>query len=193
MPGTNPKPLLATVLLAVVVAGCNDSTTAPAEPLNQEEAEALFDGVLELASDTMPDIISMTADGGVLACPLGGQATVVFDIQEGMSGDTASLSTNIMLDPQGCVLSSDGYEFTVDGNPNIQLAVEIAIVTSTFEFLVDGSLTGGLDWRLDDRSGTCMFDLVFDADIDPSQVEPTPTGGTYSGTLCGMEVELEAG
>ena len=102
-----------------------------------------------------------------------------------MAADTARLTTNVTLDPDGCVLSSEGYEFTVDGNPNFNFTLTLGIVASTFEFFVEGSATGGLDWTLDDRSGTCMIDLTFG--LDQSGPEPAAIA---SGTMCGLEVEF---
>ena len=102
-----------------------------------------------------------------------------------MVADTSRLITNTRLDPDGCVLSSDGYEFTVDGNPNVLITLSIGIVEGTLEFFVDGSMTGGLDWKLDDRSGTCMIDLTFGVTL--SGIDAT---GTVSGTMCGLEVEF---
>ena len=191
MPKPNSLSLYA-LLLAVTLGACQDSTTEPAEPLNMEEAEALYFGMSVMLADTTPEIISMTPDGGVFACPLGGQAAVTLETSEETAGDTSSLITNTTVNPERCVLSSEGYEFTLDGNPHVQLALTIAIVTSTFEFMIDGSMTGGLDWELDNRSGTCALDLVFDAELDFSGTEPTPTNGTFVGTMCGHEVEFDA-
>ena len=171
---------------AVALAAC-ESTTEPAEPLTLEETEALYLGMQALLADTAPELISSTPDGGVFACPLGGQVTAAIEIRDEMAADTARLITNTTLDPDGCVLPSDGYEFTVDGNPNVMIALTLTIVGSTFEFLVDGSTTGGLDWTLDDRSGTCMIDLTFSANPDLSGSEPAAIA---SGTMCGLEVEF---
>ncbi len=178
------------VFFAATLVACTDSTTEPAEPLTLEETEALYQGLSELARDTTAEVISVTSDGAVVACPLGGQVTVAVDNREEMAADTARLITNLTLDPDGCMVSSEGYEFTLDGNPNVLIAVTLGIVVSTFEFIVDGSTTGGVDWELDDRSGTCMIDLTFGLDSDPSGAEPM-VKAIVSGTMCGLEVEFE--
>ena len=179
------------VFFAVALVACNDSTTEPAEPLTQEETEALYQGMSELARDTTAEVISRTFDGVVLACPLGGQVTALVDFREEMAADTARLISDIMLDPDGCVLSSEGYEFTLDGNPNVQIGLTLAIVgESTFEFLIEGSTTGGVDWQLEDRSGTCMIDLTLAVDSDLSGAEPM-VKAVVSGTMCGLEVEFD--
>ena len=186
--GTKRWALLGLLLSGGLVA-C-ESTTEPAEPLTLEEAEALYFGMQALLADTTPEIISTTPDGGVFACPLGGQVTAAVDVRDEMAADTARLITNTTLDPDGCVLSSEGYEFTVDGNPNVMIALTLSIVETTFEFIIDGSTTGGVDWQLDDRSGTCMIDLTFSANPDLSGPEPTANGSTI-GTMCGLEVEFD--
>jgi len=183
----NPLTLPTALLTAVVAVGCEDSTTEPAEPLTQQETEALYRGMEQMQMDTTAQVISVTPDGGVVACPLGGQATVAAEFNEETVGDTVRLMTNYTIDPEGCVLSSESNEFTLDGNPNVTTEVNVGIVGSTFEFLVDGSVTGGLDWQLDDRSGTCMIDLIFGLG------DTQPMTATVSGTMCGHEVEFDAG
>ena len=178
------------VFFAVALVACNDSTTEPAEPLTLEETAALYQGLSELARDTTAEVISRTFDGVVLACPLGGQVTALVDFREEMAADTARLISDIMLDPDGCVLSSEGYEFTLDGNPNVQIDLTLAIVGSTFEFLIEGSTTGGVDWQLEDRSGICMIDLTLAVDSDLSGAEPM-VKAVVSGTMCGLEVEFD--
>ena len=180
-------------LLAVAVVGCKDSTTEPAEPLNMEETEALYFALQAIASDTMPEVISTTSDGAVFACSLGGQVTAVIDIREEMLPDTARLTTNITINPEGCVVSSEGYEFTLDGNPNVQIGLTLAITSSPeniLEFLIDGSMTGGVDWELEDRSGICMIDLTFTTETDPVGTDPA-LKGSVSGMMCGLEVEFD--
>ena len=178
------------VFFAVALVACNDSTTEPAEPLTLEETEALYQGLSELARDTTAEVISTTPDGGVFACPLGGQVTAAVDVREEMAADTARLISDIMLDPDGCVLSSEGYEFTLDGNPNVQIDLTLAIVGSTFEFLIEGSTTGGVNWQLGDRSGICMIDLTLAVESDLSEAEPM-VKAVVSGMMCGLEVEFD--
>lgn len=179
------------VLFAATLGACKDNTTAPVESLNMDETEALYLGIQELASDTAPNIVSVTTDGAVIACPLGGQVTVALDFRDEHAADTARLISNVTLDPADCGLSSEGYEFTLDGNPNVHSAIATGIVASTLEFQVEGSITGGVDWQLDDRSGTCMIDLILSAEIDTTGTDPTPRA-TFSGMMCGLEVEFEA-
>lgn len=176
------------VFSAVVALGCEDSTTGPSDPLTAAEAEALFHGISEVAQDTAPDFISVSTAGGVIACPLGGQATVGVEPPTETAGPLRLVTT---FDPDGCGLSSRGYDFTLDGNPSVRTDMTITIDESTFAFSATGSITGGVDWDLDDRSGTCMMDLVLSAGLDGSGPDGVPTGAV-SGTMCDMEVEFDA-
>lgn len=189
MTGLNPmKQSFAALLLGAVAVGCQDNPTEPAEPLTMAETEALYLGISELAQDTAPDFVSVTTAGGVIACPLGGQATVGVEPPTESAG---SLRFVINIDPDGCGLSSRGYDFTLDGNPNVRTDVTTTIDASTFAFTMTGSITGGVEWELDDRSGACMIDLVLSAGLDGSGPGGVPTG-TASGMMCDLEVEFDA-
>jgi len=180
-------PLCAVLVTAAIAIGCQDSTTEPAEPLSMQETEALYLGMQQMRLDSTAQVVSATPDGAVIACPLGGQATVAFEVREEAAADTARLLTDITIDPDGCMLSSEGYEYTLDGNPNVRFEVNTTIIGSTFEFLVDGSMTGGVDWQLEDRTGTCLIDLVLDVELGEQMMV------TFTGTMCGHEVEFDAG
>lgn len=184
-------PALVGIVIMSASMACGDGTTEPGQPLSPEETEALYLGMQELANDPTPNFVSVTANGGVVACPLGGQVTVALDVREEQAGDTVRLVTNVTLDPAGCMLSSQGSEFTLDGNPNVRMVVAIATVGPTLEFQVEGSTTGGVDWQLDDRSGTCSIDLILSAELDTTGANPTPKA-VVSGTMCGHEVEFDA-
>lgn len=173
---------------AVVTLGCEDSTTGPSDQLTVAETEALFHGISEVVQDTAPDFVSVSTAGGVIACPLGGQATMGVEPPTETAGPLRLVTT---FDPDGCGLSSRGYDFTLDGNPSVRTDLTITIDESTFAFSVTGSVTGGVDWDLDDRSGTCMMDLVLSAGLDGSGPDGVPTGAV-SGTMCDMEVEFDA-
>jgi hypothetical protein len=172
-------------LSAVAVVGCDDGTTEPGEPLTLAEAEALYRGINELSADTAR--IAVTTAGGVIACPLGGQATVGVEPPTGTDGPLRLATT---LDPDGCGLSSGGYDFTLDGNPNVRTDLTITIDEATFDMSISGSVTGGVDWVLDDRSGTCMIDLALSTVVDGSG-PALVVMGTVSGRMCGLEVEFE--
>lgn len=190
MPKTNPFALAAALLVAVVTLGCNDSTTEPAAALDLVETEALFLGIFAFATNEDPEIVSETPGGALYACPLGGQVSVAFDFTEESVGDTVRIITDMTLDPQRCVVQSEGYRFTLDGNPSVHIEMTLSSVGALEQLTLDGTVTGGVDWELEDRSGTCMIDVSFNANIDFSVSEPGDSG-TISGTMCGMEVEFD--
>lgn len=173
-------------LLAIVAMGCEDRTTEPGDPLTMEETEALFLGISELTLDT--SFVAVTTAGAVIACPMGGQATVGVEPPNETTGSLRLVTT---LNPDACTLSSRGYEFTLDGNPNVRTDLTLTFDESTFEFSATGSISGGVDWDLDDRSGTCMIDLALSAGLDGSGPDGVPTGNA-SGMMCDLEVEFDA-
>lgn len=190
MPGMNRMPLLVTLLTGVVVVGgCKDSPTEPAQPLNEEEAEALFTGLLDVVGDTTPQVISETSDGGVYACARGGEMAVTIDDSQEVVGDTTRVTADLVMDPEGCVIWSEGYQFTLDGNPGVRMEITFSTVQGSESFGLDMTVTGSLDWRLDDRSGTCMFDLSGGGEFDPSNFEGSQ--GSVTGTICGLEVDFD--
>ena len=189
MSKTNPFPLAAALLVSVMTLGCKDSTTEPADALNMEETEALYRGIFAFAASEEPEIISESPGGLVFACPLGGQASAVVDFTEESVGDTLRVVTDMTLDPERCVVRSEGYHFTLDGNPSVHIEMTLSSVGAFEQPTIDATVTGGVDWELDDRSGTCMIDLTSHVHFDLSVSEPGDSP-TVSGTMCGMEVEF---
>ena len=183
-------PALALVLAA---AAC-ESDMEPEDALSEEEAVALLKGAGLTLAQVLEDttlIVSVSPDSIVSRCPLGGQAKLVGAFTE-ESGDTARLGADFLITPTGCVIAADGIQFTVDPGPALRYQLLVEIIAATFEFLVSGAITGGVDWTLDDRSGNCAMDLTLDA--VPNLADPeNPLTGAYKGMLCGHEVEIDAG
>ncbi|WP_423924685.1 hypothetical protein [Candidatus Palauibacter sp.] len=177
-------------LLALAV-GCGDGTTEPDDtPLTMTEAEALFEGMRVIQQDTAPRIIHASEDSIVVACPLGGQLrrTVMF-VDESVA-DTLRLAWDFTAAPAGCQFSSGGLQFTVDGAPEVRERGAFVLAGFFEHFSIEGSVTGRLDWQLDDRSGSCDIDLVLSGEPDLSSTEPS-VAGVLSGALCGHEAEIE--
>ena len=191
MSGLNAmRPLFAVLLAGVVAVGCQDNPTAPAEALTLEETEALYFALYGFATDTTPSTPS--DDELVYTCPRGGQVRATGDFSEETAGDTTRVSTEIVLDPERCVTGHEGYEFTlVDGNPSIRMRLTMSFVSFFEGIEMDGSMTGGVDWELGDRSGTCMIDLVISGTLDFSGPEPAG-GGSATGRMCGLEVDFDS-
>ena len=182
--------LLLTALSGVLV-GCKDSATEPAEPLNEDEAKALYLGLFSVATDTMPEIVSQTGDSGVLAfvCPRGGEMEVEVDFDEEGANGAVGVTVVMVMDPTECVIWSEGYQFTLDGTPNIRVEMTLSSMGQSESFDMDMTATGALDWQLDDRSGNCVFDFSVSAELDLSNIQEGQSETT--GTICGLEVELD--
>ena len=184
---------IAAVLMVAIVAGCKDSTTAPAVPLTEAEAESLFLGISALVSDTTLVVVSATDTDAVLECPAGGQVTAALQLPEELPpvGDTARSRTGFTITPAGCVVGEAPLRFTLDGNPNLNIQITFLAVETTGAVFFDVRSTGALDWRTGDRSGTCEIDLAGRVELDFGEFDAKPV--TVSGTLCGHEVELQDG
>ncbi len=169
-------------------AACGDGTTEPGEPLSPREAEALFLGMMELATDPTPSLISGTLVDGVMDCPLGGAAIRVYGEAQEPLEDSNSSTIEITLDPDRCVLSSEGWDFTVDGNPEFRVVMTSSSTGTDLEFELEMTFGGAVDWELDDRWGTCVFDMEFKGGTVRNFAEPQWFGGG-TGTVCGVDVE----
>lgn len=176
------------ILVVSASAACGDGTTEPGEPLSPREAEALLDGMMGLASDTTGSLISGTLSDGVSACPLAGQTTRTLIVTPETSGDTTRTTIRFTLDPDRCALSSEGWEFTVDGNPEFRLLMTISGTGTDLEFRMEITVDGAVDWELEDRWGTCVFDMAFSGGAVQNFAEPQ-FFGEGTGTVCGVDVE----
>lgn len=177
------------IWVAVAAVACGDGATEPGEPLSPREAEALLLGMMGLLSEATTSLISGTSSDEVVPCPLGGQATMRVGGEEPeTSGDTTRTTIEFTIDPDRCVLSSEGWEFTVDGNPEFRLVMTISGTGTDLEFRMEGTVGGAVDWELEDRWGTCVFDMTFSGGAVQNFAEPQ-LFGERTGTVCGVDVE----
>ena len=183
------RKLMSAVALTLVLGACENDMVEPEDELTEEEAVALVKGVGALLADTTLVPIHASPDSIVVECPLGGQAKLVGAFTEDLEGDTVRLGVDMLITPTGCVVSGDGMQFTLDADPALRYQLLIEIIGFFEEFNVSGMITGGLNWELEDRSGSCGIDLTLEA--VPDVVNETLTG-VYKGTLCGREVEIDA-
>ena len=114
-----------------------------------------------------------------------GQVTVAIEVMHEEVADTVRLMSDITWTHDGCRFLGQGLEFTADGNPNVRDQLHLQFVGGFEGGTIEGTTTGTLDWALDDRSGTCVLDLVL--------MGPTPeVAGGFSGMMCGLEVSFDA-
>ena len=105
------------------------------------------------------------------------------------SGDTIRSTAAFTLDPNRCVLSSEGWEFTVDGNPEFRLLMTFSGTGTDLEFRMEATVGGAVDWELEDRRGTCVFDMAFAGGAVQNFAQPQFFVGERTGTVCGVDVE----
>lgn len=183
------------VACALALGACSDSTEPDEEQLTMEEATALFLGLRAAANPADETIqpIFFSPDSIIVPCPLRGTAKLVGPIPqpvEPVEGVT-TLETNYEVTPRGCGVLGGGFHFTVDGNPSVRDILSMSINIATFEIRVEGSTRGTLDWDLGGRTGTCEMDLTLSGEPDLSGGQPS-FSASYTGTLCGHDVEIDA-
>lgn len=183
------NPLFAALFIATGVVGCGDSSTAPDDGLKPSEAEALYDalaGMIRFAITDPSDPV--IAPSVTRACSRGGEVTVSTEIEFG----TDSVGrVSFRIAPDACGVSSQGWEFKLDGNPDVLIGMAVRFSEDFTESAVDGSMTGGVHWELDGRSGTCMIDLMLSGGVVQNFAEPQAFG-TATGKMCGLDVEFDA-
>ncbi len=163
--------------LALATSACKESVVEPGAPLDLEETAALFAGIGARMNDTT-NVISSSEDGFVGECPLGGLVTGDVEVARGMEeADTLHQELDFTLVAERCGFQSRNLDFTITGNVILNYAFWFV---DSLPVKVDGGVKGSVDWQLEDRSGTCGIDLALRQD----------TGGTFSGTMCGLEVDL---
>lgn len=182
------RKLMSVVAFPVVLAACGDDMVKPGEELTETEAVALFKktGGLLFAVEE-PTIVS--EDSVVVACAQGGRATAVGTLpDEEFVGDTVRLVIDFQITPSGCKVTGDGLQFTIDGDPRFRYHFALEFVGSTGEYEIGGSISGGVKWQLEDRSGSCAMDMTL---TDP-QVVGEMLQGSYEGEFCGYDMEVDA-
>lgn len=185
------RPSAWAAVLSIGLAACSDILGNSDQALTTQEVEALYHGVSALSRDTTLTVTSVTADGAVLECPLGGEVAVALKASEEEAGDTLRLVTDAALIPAGCGIASRGVEFVLDGNPHVLQEVVVQFVGFFEGLTIEGAISGGLDWTVNDRSGTCMIDLTLSAEPDLSGPEPQ-ANAKFAGMMCGETVEFDA-
>ena len=177
------KSVLVLLALATAAAACN--STEPEDTLTMAEAEALYwgSGAL-LDEDANLTVAGGTGDGIVWECPLGGTVGVDGNLTERMAGDTAFATADVSMSFGGCGFAHDGIQFTVGGQ--VRQVITFGFTDFAGLAALEGSMSGAVDWEVDDRSGPCAIDLVLSASLPLSEANPA----RMAGMLCGWDVEL---
>ena len=119
----------------------------------------------------------------VASCPLGGSVTVdmsasgyIDDASAAFEIDASQVQTHEACSGQG----ENGFQFTVDGAPNLATDIYMTQDESGQNAMAEGSIVGGVTWAAGQRSGTCALDVSF-------SLSTSSGGGNFSitGTACG--------
>ena len=101
-------------------------------------------------------------------------------------GDSGGVRLSATLVHSGCVETHQetGIIFTLDGAPDLEMNIEIAIGRE-FMITLSGRVDGTVRWATSDgRGGTCAFDVALEPvdDLDPMLAV------TVTGQACGVQV-----
>lgn len=189
------RSLVAAVAVAVAVAACGDDDPTginSGDELSQDEIQevllALFGafGAVNIApAGVGPAAVSVSESFNLSApCEGGGNiaasGSVSGDFDE-VSG-AFDVSYALDMDPQGCVVPTTDGSVTMNGDPALRLDMDY--VGSQTQISLTGSYSGGISFTASGgRSGSCAFDVDFDADID---LQGTSSTTSASGTICGV-------
>jgi hypothetical protein len=164
--------------LTLLVGACSDSGGVSGDPLDQEEAAAIFAEVFGVAFGAIgaPPAVMMAPAEAIEPvtgeCELGGSVTISGDVTEG----TSSVSFDLTEAINGCVVESGGVEFTVNGDPNIKISGNLTVSGQSISGTFD--MTGGFKYTADDgRSGGCGVDVS----VNFSTLQA-------SGSVCGQSI-----
>lgn len=180
---------LATILgLGLVAVSCSDSVTdSTGDPLTQEEAFAIYAELQFAVSDALGAQGSTPAGSGAVMVPIapvtgacggGGTVTVTGDADDNIDPQTGlgTISFTLTESFDDCVVQTTGADFTVTGNPNVEIAGDLTVGENSLGGTYD--MIGGFAYSSDDgRAGTCGVDVSLDF-----------SNLSVSGRICGKRI-----
>ena len=184
------RKLVPGVALALLLAACEDYSLRDGTALTKEESVALLKGAAVTFGQMLEDstLIVESQDSIVTRCPLGGLAHW-HRILIRETGDTVRLRADLRISPQECAVEADGIQLTIDRAQQLYYYVSVRIIEATSEVNFAGTVSGTVDWTLDDRSGSCWVDLKLDTAPD---FDNRTLSGLYRGRVCNYWVEIDA-
>jgi len=186
---------LATALTLTVVACGDDVTGSGGDELTPTEVNAIFAALSLAFADVgagapagpaqapfdFDESITLTAQ-----CDLGGNIVLSGSLSGSIDDVTfaSDIDFTVIFDPNACIVSDGTNTFTVEGDPNITLVLNIVTTGTTQAFTASGTETGGFTYTSSDgRSGGCEIDVTYSIvgnDIGIETIE-------ISGTVCGQD------
>ncbi|HET8656648.1 MAG TPA: hypothetical protein VFL93_14095 [Longimicrobiaceae bacterium] len=196
------RPAIALLALGLSLAACGDSTGPGSARLSETQARALADAVASSSlaatsevsmspspvgsaarADLVPDD---SASRFILPCPHGG--SILFTTApSGSSGpDTLSLRTSTVEIHRACVVQIHGVPYTLDGDPQIDIATSVSYGEDpgVFALPIIATVTqrGGVRWSSPDGSGHCDVDLS-------TTLDTVHAVTSLHGSFCGYPVD----
>jgi hypothetical protein len=186
-----------TTALCLTLVACGDTLTGvdSGDPLTSAEIAAVvaaFGSSLEQTGVSAapaagpaqaPVSVNTSADVSV-PCDQG-----TFDMSASISGtiDDETFDTDVTMDaswnPIGCQVTDGTSVFTLDGDPRVELHLELTSADGTVT--INGTEQGGFSFTADDgRAGSCAFDVTFSIVTTATSVD-----ATVSGSICGINAD----
>lgn len=188
-------------LLATVGLGaCGDDGAGPGDTLSEQESAAMVAFILgesfgasgvQVSAQQVQDAPPLAraqvdfdeSQTIVASCPLGGSVVVEMDAS-GFYDDASAafeIDATQVQTHDGCSGQGEqGFQFTVDGAPNLTTELYMTQDESGQNATAEGSIAGAVAWSAGDRAGTCTMNVQF-------SMSTSPEAGnfTISGSACG--------
>jgi len=186
---------LTTALTLTVVACGDDVTGSSGDELTPTEVNAIFAALSSAFADVgaaapagpaqapidFDESVTLTAQ-----CDLGGNIVLSGSLSGSIDDVTFASDINftVIFDPNACKVSDGTNTFTVEGDPDITLVLNIVTTGTTPAFTASGTETGGFTYTSSDgRSGGCKIDVTYSIVGNDAGVETIE----ISGTVCGQD------
>jgi len=122
--------------------------------------------------------ISVTAP-----CELGGSIRLEGTITDEVDDQgTGRFSMDLRETPNDCAVSTTEGQFTINGDPNLRITVDLTAPADVELSDIAMSIGGGFRWSGQPGSGSCSVDVTFVIKL------AEPEASTVSGKVCGYDV-----
>jgi len=116
-------------------------------------------------------------------CELGGsisfEGTITDEVDEQGNGRFAM---DVRETPQDCVVATSEGQFTVNGDPNLRITVDLTVPEDVEITAIAMSISGGFRWNGQPGSGRCGVDVTITVNV------AEPEAATAAGRVCGYDV-----